>query len=88
MAENLKYVAWARNFKSDISFLRRHLSERGLLTPELDKLSNDALALLSFESRKSDYETADKYAQRLSQICWPDFFEVVHKLSQPTKIKL
>lgn len=86
MADNQKYVVWVKNLKSEIVFLRRYLSERGLLTPELDKLSNDTLTLLNIEGKKSEYETADKYAQRLSLIRWADIFNVIHTLSQPTKL--
>lgn len=86
MAENLKYIAWAKNLKGDIVFLRKYLSDRELLTPALDKLSNDALTLLSIEGKKGEYETTYKYAQRLSRIPWADIFNVIHTLSQPTKL--
>ncbi len=88
MADSLKYIAWAKNLKSEILFLRKYLSERGLLTPELDKLSNQTLSLLNIEGERRQGETVEKHAQRLSAVPWQVVFEVIYSLSQPTKIKL
>lgn len=88
MADNLKYVAWAKNLKSDILFLRGYLIERRLLTPELEVVSNRAISTLETEGRQQSYETYEKYAQRLSTLKWEELFDAIHTLSQPTKIKL
>ena len=88
MAENIKYLTWVKNVKSDIVFLREYLIERRLLTPELEAISNMAISTLETDGRQQPYETYEKYAQRLSTLKWKELFDVIHTLSQPTKIKL